>query len=960
MRTYSYRPIIIEASENPLFSSKTSNLPPSSASTPDLQLFFSRVTKVPFTFMETSEIQSSSSSYHYSSSGHIDERTEISLTHSAIPTKNNDPLRNMGYLGSQNSDYFPERNRYKVKSNQNDIPDQGNGFNFLTFLKSLASQRTIIKQEPDDKTRGYINRKFDSRKVKVDLNTNSGYEDPESYGEALTNSIDSTLGKEESPGSNGNATKNDSYSPKLRSDKSLGTIPLFLKGNTFEDSNFSNRIKTGTGKGKPVVKSLLKDYRKISVISGNGGKKDQNKQNLTNANSTDSAKSASMEYITGKYSRGNDLENTSNKSDLMTFSSGYLKSFQRLVSNSKLKRPVDQDIMGDMWLLWNQEVQHFCTVQRTYNCYPDYPYRTIDGSCNNLDHPDWGQSFQPQRRLLPPAYDDVLNAPRTKGQDGHQLPDVRELSNWLFRSNDKPRHHPNHTVMVMAWGQFLDHDMVSTPLSKEEDGSKIDCCLNSENREECFPIKIPADDGYFRNKSCMNFVRSAAAVQCMPAIREQVNAVTSYIDASNVYGSTSEEMWALREGTGGMLKVSRGNLLPKWEDTKCDLRSPHLGTFCMLAGDKRANVVPNLSALHIAFVREHNRIAKKLAEVNPDWSGDDEKLFQEARKIVGAYMQHITYDEYLPTVLNRDTLGKFFLNIKNDSDPNVYYSKTDASITNAFAAASFRFGHSQISSHQGFMNRIGNMTKVLPIEDCYNNPELLEKEDCKHSCPRIARWMTTDTCTMADSTFETGVRDKLFMDKHGKSFDLPAINIQRGRDHGIPSYNTWRKFLGLTEIKSFDPDKSYGLVNHYPHTASILSQVYRHVDDIDLYVGAMTERHMEGASVGPTFDRLIADQFRTLKEGDRFWFENNQFSREQIRSIKEVKLAKILCQNMEVENIQPQVMFIPNQSRCFCRIRIQEDYKREGRSFKRESLTGLTSLRLSRALGTISRSWSEH
>jgi len=88
-----------------------------------------------------------------------------------------------------------------------------------------------------------------------------------------------------------------------------------------------------------------------------------------------------------------------------------------------------------------------------------------------------------------------------------------------------------------------------------------------------------------------------------------------------------------------------------------------------------------------------------------------------------------------------------------------------------------------------------------------------------------------------------------------------------------------------------------------------LKDVYAHVNDIDLYVGGVSETPMEGALLGPTFACIIGKQFRDLKRSDRFYYEHGhstttRFTANQLNEIRKVTMAQILCDNAQITKIQ--------------------------------------------------------
>ncbi|XP_005099074.2 chorion peroxidase [Aplysia californica] len=536
-------------------------------------------------------------------------------------------------------------------------------------------------------------------------------------------------------------------------------------------------------------------------------------------------------------------------------------------------------------------------------------YRTIDGTCNNWRNQ--GAARTQARRLLPPAYDDVNQKPRQTAVSGKPLPSARAVSIAAHPPTPKEL---GLTNMIMQWGQFIDHDVTAFPVATELD-STIKCCGSNSSipqlckDENCFPILLPANDGDFRG-TCMEFVRSVAARDPQGNIlnpRQQINSVTSFIDGSQIYGSSEELLKKLRRPNSSRLKTKKtklGLFLPEATDEAegCILRE-NSNDYCFLAGDSRVNEHPALASMHTLWVREHNRIARKLAKLRPQDS--TEEIFQLTRKIVGALLQKITYNDWLPIIIGRVATLAELVSKTGRSTPNL---ALDPSITNSFSTATFRFGHSMVPAEM----LIGERTVYL--RDLFNRPaEVLDNlDDVLAGLAGVSRihglvGYRSRLVEDVDKEVAEDLTKFLFQPPNaprGSGFDLVSLNIQRGRDHGIPPYTKFREICNYPPLTGFN-DKALG-----PH-GSKLATIYESVDDIDLFTGLLYEPHIQGGIVGATLNCLIVHQFTYLKTGDRFFFDTSEkecgFTDDQLENIRETTLASIMCENLEMPQLPVNV-----------------------------------------------------
>lgn len=496
----------------------------------------------------------------------------------------------------------------------------------------------------------------------------------------------------------------------------------------------------------------------------------------------------------------------------------------------------------------------------------DFEYREYDGSDNNLLIPELGAAGQQLVRLSP------ADASRL---DDPELPTPREISNAVSAADGPIANDRGLSDYIWVWGQFLDHDLSLTE--------------PPEDAGESANIPVPKGDKYFdpfgTGDSEIAFQRSDFLID-ENGHRQQANEITAFIDASQVYGSDEELAARLRLNEAGKMQLSDGNLMPIVDDE---------GRPNFLAGDVRAAENVALSSMHSLFLREHNRLAELIAErdyPNADLTDPeiDEAIYQKARRIVNAQLQHITYNEFLPALLGDNALSEY----------KGYDETVNPGISTEFSTAAFRIGHTMLSSELLRLDENGETIADgnLALRDAFFQPQNL----IDTGVDPILRGLAAQKAQEIDTQLVDDVRNFLFGPPGAGGLDLASLNIQRGRDHELPGYNEVRESLGLEKIESFHD------ISCDPEVVAKLKEVYDDVDQIDLWVGGLAEDHLEGSSAGETFTHILVDQFERLRDGDRFWYESS-LTQPELEYVQQLSLSDIIAMNSNAD-LQDNVFFV--------------------------------------------------
>eukprot|EP00755_Sulcionema_specki_P016457 Sspe_Gene.62055::Locus_34637_Transcript_1_1_Confidence_1.000_Length_4962::g.62055::m.62055/K19511/PXDN, VPO1; peroxidase len=495
-------------------------------------------------------------------------------------------------------------------------------------------------------------------------------------------------------------------------------------------------------------------------------------------------------------------------------------------------------------------------------------WRTYDGSGNNHNNPKLGAAGIVFPRL----------AEKSPPENGFAL-SSREMSQRLGDIT-RPLSNPfGVTDMHTTWGHFIAHDI--TLLSTGESA----------------PFPIPTCD--------RSFDRDCSGDRVMPFDRtlevngEPVNMISSFLDGGMLYGSSAEWASALRS-KGGRLETDVLGGPPLNNDQLAmgtnGLDTPRSQRKC---GDVRCNITPQLLSLYTVFIREHNARVANLSRAHPQW--DDDTLYHEARRWVVALMQRITYHEYLPALLG-EPLPQY----------SGYNSSVDPSVSNEFAAAIFRYGHSEINDEVLRVDEEWDesLKGHLLLHTCFHNPQV--SLDRPSGAESILRGMMLKKQRAVDLSFTDALQNRFLCKPPGPNStssacrDLFAIDIERNRQHRIASLNTIRKALRLA------PYTSFSQITSDAKLASTLQDIYHDVDAVEFYVGMLAEDHVAGG-LGETFAAGVRDQFLRLRSGDRHWHEApGEFSAEELAQIRSSRLSAVIARNTDIIVPHTNVFFTPS------------------------------------------------
>ncbi|XP_064292366.1 peroxidase-like [Plodia interpunctella] len=427
---------------------------------------------------------------------------------------------------------------------------------------------------------------------------------------------------------------------------------------------------------------------------------------------------------------------------------------------------------------------------------------------------------------------------------------------------------------------------------------------------DCIAIPVPADDPFLRRSGvrCMNLTRfqTYQDFQCIPNTlpAERISLPTPLLDLSIVYGSTDLESARTRTYRNGLLRsqISDGVERPPGNALTCISNRPPLERDCFEFGDSfNGNSLPGIVQSALIFYREHNRIARRLDEINPCW--EDEELFKTAREINIAQWQYMIYYQLMPLILGTKNALEVGIIHNTDGYVNDFDKRYKPGLYHEYTLGT-RYFHTFQEGRTDLYNNKGKYLGTRTVVDDAMRSGIYEVNNTEAD---VNQGSFRQPAARFDYNLDPDIAERIFGGLQ-RAADLSSIDIKRGRDHGLPPYNAYRKICGLPvahkweDIKEIVPDK-----------LEQLKRLYVDVNDLELMPAIYSEKWVKGAFVGPTLFCIMTRNLVEWRKSDRHFFEHghlpSSLTLPQLHEVRKTSFARLMCDSaVRVTQIQPQVL----------------------------------------------------
>ncbi|KAA8490680.1 Dual oxidase [Porphyridium purpureum] len=552
----------------------------------------------------------------------------------------------------------------------------------------------------------------------------------------------------------------------------------------------------------------------------------------------------------------------------------------------------------------------------------DIEWTPWDGAFNNIAHPEYGVVEGRITRPCLPRYADGAYAPSNP-----EGPNPRTVSELVMGGDTGYGSLTNKTAFLVFFGQQVVEEIL--------DGQAFQPAEPYVNIPvpQCDPLYDPDCKGdLFIPLPRNRYDLSTGNAPGVP--RAQLNEISAWIDGTLFYGpfkAWADTLRAYDEERPGRFAclvdeesgVENCNLpalntigLPIVNPPPPTLRDVRPAERFFRLGNPRTNENPMLLAFAVMWFRYHNVVADRIHAKHPDY--DDEEVFLFARQWLIAIYQKIVFYDWLPS----------FLGIPREEFDEKYaykgYRTVDPAISQEFQVAAMRFGHTLVTPgayrREPYSCTPSSFEALRTCNSYFRGEEVLLEDD---GPTKMLLGLASQLAEREDATITPDLRGFVFgVSLDATRRDLMAINIQRAREHGVGTYNQVRKCFRLPEVSSFDEISSLTDnpafnnctdaqgntgVNCMQIAIEGLKLAYDNdISKCDLWPCGLLEVNVTGP--GPLFQAILIDQFLRIRDGDRFWFENdngpiaNILSAEQIDEIWNTTIRDVMVDALELSD----------------------------------------------------------